>query len=115
MTGLAKEVKSSRKNEKNSTDSDEKPSSNIDQDKRCHQHTFQQVYVFLSCISSLVNPDHRPDRPVSRIIQANQVFEVITMTNWYTDLDPFVRLEGHACGGLNIEECDVLLWVRFHA
>ena len=60
------------------------------------------------------------------------------MTNWYTDLDPFVGLKGHAlecelvvsrssrritsaicpqmltCGGLNVEEGDVLLPVRLH-
>ena len=83
----------------------------------------QKVWNIVSC------EGRHETYPVCRIIQANQVFEVITMSNWYTDLDPFVRLEGHAyirwisastvlqvltCSGLNIEECDVLLWVRFH-
>ena len=26
-----------------------------------YQHTFHQIQVFLSCIRSLINPDHRPD------------------------------------------------------
>ena len=37
--------------------------------------------------------------PVCRILQALQGFEVFTMSNWYTDLDPFVRLERHAYKG----------------
>ena len=75
--------------------------------------------------------------PVHWILQAPQVLEIITVTNWYTDLDPFVDLNGHTlecklvisfppshyisncpqmltCGWLNVEEGDVLLSVRLH-
>merc|ERR1712203_1138096 len=44
--------------------------------------------------------------------QVLQVVEVFTLGNWHAHLDPFVRLEGHPCGGFDIEESDVLLSIR---
>ena len=180
-TGLAEAVESSRKNEKNATDSDENPSKNVHQDERCHlegdccfscmewcpwrlgdhgspfmgwclvgltsilftmskfswvasapssTQTTGQIVCRQKCVWYVISCECRHETyPVCRIIQSNQVFEVIAMSNWYTDLDPFVRLERHAyrrwisastvplvltCSWLNIEECDVLLWVRIH-
>merc|ERR1719189_3268036 len=39
----------------------------------------------------------------------------IVFGNWNTDLDPLVRLEGHASVGLDVEEGDVLRRVGIHA
>ena len=36
-------------------------------------------------------------------MQALQVLEIIAVTNWYTDLDPFVGLKGHAL------ECELVM------
>ena len=74
--------------------------------------------------------------PVLWILKAPQVLEIIAVTNWYIDLDPFVFLKGHAlecelvilfvpftsviclqmltCGGFNVEEGDVPLSLRLH-